>query len=68
MGDPQKTEGGGSSPTVSKLQPVEHWAEKHSPLDWELAAARAHNRWVIGQEISEKAFLDGLKEAKEVSH
>jgi hypothetical protein len=39
-----------------KKQPVETWAEQKKLSAWQLAAARAHESWPQGYEITEEAF------------
>lgn len=46
-----------------ELKPFEQWAAAKNTADWQLAALVAHQRYPIGQEVSEAAFDAALEEA-----
>lgn len=49
------------------LGTVESWAQKHGTKDWLFAGAKAGERWAVGQELTEAAYLAAIKTAANVS-
>ena len=46
-----------------KKQPVETWAEQKKLPAWQFAAARAHEAWPQGFEVTEEEFDQAVQSA-----
>jgi hypothetical protein len=47
-------------------KPVETWAEEKRTPAWLLAAARVHENWPVGRELTEAEFDTALKRVASV--
>lgn len=47
--------------------PIETWRKKHLTPDWLFAGAKLGLGWGIGQELSEKDYVDGVTWARDVA-
>jgi hypothetical protein len=43
--------------------PIEHWAEKKQLPAWQFAAAKAHEGWPQGFEVTEDEFDEAVRAA-----
>ena len=46
-----------------KKQPVETWAEQKKVSAWQFAAAKAHEAWPQGLEVTEEEFDQAIQSA-----
>lgn len=53
----------GSTPAQAGAQPVERWAEQKKLPAWKFAAAKAHEAWPQGYEVTEEEFDQAVKAA-----
>jgi hypothetical protein len=44
-------------------QPIEKWAEQKQLPAWEFAAAKAHESWPLGFEVTEEEFDQAVQAA-----
>lgn len=61
------TETAMTAEAVGPLGTVESWAKNHDTKDWLFAGAKAGQRWAIGQELTETAYLAAIHAAANVS-
>ena len=52
-----------AAPSAPERKPWETWATAKKLAAWQLAAARYHARWPVGQEVSEAVFDAAVKTA-----
>ncbi len=48
-------------------RPFEQWAEAKKTPAWKLAAAKAHENWPLGREVTEAAFDQAVRAACDVA-